>query len=140
MLGQYDNIVQNFDYHIADERVNATATTTGDEVQLAGGPILVMVYLDTVTTADATHYFTFSVTQSTATGGTFAAADSSQYLVADSWDLIINATTEVGLKVFQFIPVAGYDFIKVVATETGTGDITYSAFVIQGGIHQPETT
>jgi len=136
MFGPHDNLVDNLAGTEGDAYVNATATQTGDEVALTGGAVLILVHVHTATTADATHFFTFSVTQATASGGTFSAADSSQYKT-NLWDMIINATTETGVKIFQFIPVAGYDYIKVIATETGTSDITYSVIVLQGDIHAP---
>lgn len=138
MFGPHDNLVHNLKGLVGDARQQATATTTGDEVALTGGAVLIAVYVDTIGTADATHYFTFSVTQATASGGSFVAADAAQYKT-NLWDRIINATTETGLFMFQFIPKATYDYIKVIGTETGTADVTFSVFVIQGDIHAPVT-
>lgn len=132
----YTDIVHDLKGTEADAYVNATATQTGDEVALKGGAVLVVVHVHAAGTADATHNFTFSVNQATASGGSFSAADSTQY-VTNLWDMKINATTETGVWIFQFIPVATYDYIKVIATEAGTADITYSASVIQSDVHLP---
>lgn len=132
----YNDIVHDLKGTEADAYVQATATQTGDEVALKGGAVLVVVHVHAAATADADNYFTFTVNQATATGGSFSAAASTQY-VTHLWDRVINATTETGVWIFQFIPVATYDYIKVIATETSTADITYSVSVIQSDVHLP---
>ena len=136
MFGPHDNLVHNLKGTEGDAYVNATATATGDAVALTGGAVLIFVHVHAAGTADADNYFTFTVTQCTTSGGTYTAADAGQY-VTNLWDRVINATTETGVWCFQFIPKATYDYIKVVATETSTADITYSVNVVQGDIHAP---
>lgn len=135
-FGQYDNLVHNLKGSVADAYAQVTATATGDEIQLTGGAVLFIVHVHAVGAADASNYLLFTVNQATASGGTFAAADSSQY-VTNLWDRYINATTETGVKIFQFIPAATYDYVKLIATETGTADVTYSAVCLQGDLHAP---
>lgn len=140
-FGAHDDLVHNFDLERAIDPASYTATKTGEEIALSGGPVLVLVTVGAVAAADAENYVTFTVEQATATGGDFSAADSSQYKVADSWDRLINATTEGNaVYAFQFIPAATYDYIKVVGTETGTTEAIYDVTVIQGGRTYPQTT
>lgn len=140
-FGVYDDIGSNLIPSISIAHAQKTSTATGSEVQLTGGPVWIMIDITAIGAADATHFFTFTITQAIATGGSFSAATAAtQYKVKGSWDRIINATTETGIETFQFIPKATYDFIKVVATESagGSADVTMVAYVIQGGITQPE--
>lgn len=137
MKGQYDNLAQNFEDNESIAHATISADTTGSAVTLVGGPVLIKVYVSAAGTASAGNQFEFTVLQSN-DGSTYAAATAaSQYIVRDSWDRAIAATTETGWFVFQFIPVAGYYSIKVFAEETGTASITCSAHVEQGSIHQP---
>lgn len=136
--GQYDNLVNNQSITASIAHAQITATTTGSAVTIVGGPILIGVYVSAISAADASNYQTFTITQSN-DGSTYSAATAASQYVG-SWDRLINATTETGWNYFQFIPSAGYYSIKVVATETATTDITFSAHVQQGEIHQPITS
>jgi len=118
-----------------------TATTTGSEVDCTGAKeVTIAVYVSANTTSDSTNYVTFTVTNSDATGGTFDAVSSDQYDPVNSWDRVLNATTETGWFVFNFHLTPGHPFIKVVGTETGTTDITYSAHVIERAKDQPQVS
>lgn len=139
-FGQNDNIVNNLDYAISIVHAQYTATTTGSEVTLIGGPILIMVYASALAAASTNHQMDFTILQSDDGFSSSEAADSSQYLAGDDWDLALDDTGEVGIHVFQYIPKPGFYSIKVLGTETGTFDGTLSAFVIQGAIHQPATS
>ncbi len=138
-FGQNDNIVNNLDYAISIAHAQYTTTQTGAETTLLGGPVLVMLYVSAIAAADSTNFITFKVLQSDDGFSSSEDADSSQYLAGDSWDLVLNATGETGIHVFQYIPKPSYYSIKVVGTVTLTVDVTYSVFVIQGAIHQPAT-
>jgi hypothetical protein len=138
----YKDQAGQFDYSQSIDPADYTATKTGDEVDLTNaieGSVMIVVNIGAVTTADATHYFTFTVTEASATGGSFSAADSTQYSTKDSWDRIVNATSEANaVKVFNFIP--SEPFIKVVATETGTAQALFGATVLFKKRHQPAST
>ena len=138
----YKNYAQNFDYAVADAYVNATSTQTGDEVDASAnnGVITFIIHVHAIGTADGSNYFTFTVNQATSSGGTYAAANSNQYLTVDSWDRILNATTETGIKVLQFFPARNNPYLKLIATETGTADITYSAICLFDSKHQPASS
>lgn len=134
---------RNFDYLQSIAPAAITATTTGSEVSLVGvkDNVLILVDVGAISAADSSNYVTFTVTQATASGGSFSAAASGQYDTVDSWDRILNATTE-GSAVYamNFKPAKGYDYIKVVATETGTFNGIFGAHVLVDGRHQPEST
>jgi hypothetical protein len=137
-MGRKD-IARQFDYFTSCAYADRTATITGSEVNITGAKeVLVLVYVVSNTTSDASNLFTFTVTEASATGGSFSAAASTAYDPVDSWDRLINATTETGLYAFNFKPTQPY--IKVVATETGTAQVAFSAHVLITGIHQPEST
>ena len=116
-----------------------TATTTGEEVDLSGVlDCMILVDVGVISAADANNYMTFTVTQATATGGSFSAADSAQYGAIDSWDLVLNATTEGSQTyAFNFFPKADYPIIKVVATETSTFDGIFGATALFTKTTQP---
>lgn len=141
-MGQ--DIARDFDYGLSIVPVDHTATVTGEEISLVGvlDPLVaVAVDVGAVAIADASNYFTFTVTQATATGGTFVAADSVQYDPVDDWDRIINATTEGSTYyVFNFRLKPNYDFIKVVATETATAQATFGAVVWKKKRHNPASS
>lgn len=133
----YKDIVKDYDYKVSIASASITATTTGSEIDLQGAiDVKVLIPVGIVTTADATHYFTFTVTQCATSGGSFTAAATTQYHVADSWDRVINATTEgSALYAFQFKPTKRY--MKVVATETSTGQAIFGAYVEFTKRHEP---
>jgi len=136
----YKDLVHNFDYIVGITPIDRTATVTGSEIDLLGAiDVLIIVSIGAVAIADATKLFTFTVTQCATSGGTFAAAATTQYMVADSWDRIINATTEAdAVKAFQFKPTLRY--IKVVATETGAAQATFGAVVVYNKRSQPASS
>ena len=115
-----------------------TASVTGSEVDCSLCPVVatIRVNVGTVTLADSSNLFKFTVTQCATSGGSFTDADSSQYDPVSptgsttAWDRIINATTE-GSKAytFNFRMAADYPYIKVVATETGTAQAAFGACV-----------
>jgi hypothetical protein len=123
-----------------------TATTTGSEIDITfANKVVVAINVTAIGAADASNLLTFSCTQATATGGTFSAAASAQLVnkrlaAGTAWDLLINATTETGWHYFDFIPAAGYDFFKVVATETGTADVTCEVLCMVEKMNLPATT
>ena len=138
----FKDLARNFDYSQSIDPASYTATKTGDEVDLTSvDSALVVVNIGAVATADASNLFTFTLTQATASGGTFAAADSGQYDVVDSWDRLINATAEANdVKAFNFRPAKAKPYVKVVATETGTASAIFGATVIFTKTRQPAST
>ena len=115
-----------------------TATIEGGEVDCTLCPVncLVRVTVGAAAIADASKLFTFTIEQATATGGTFSAADAAQYDFvppagsSTDWDGIINATTEADeVYSFNFRMKRTYDFLKVVATETGAAQIIFGATI-----------
>jgi len=135
----FKDLCHNFDYGLSIAGASITATTTGDAIDLNGiTDVMVLVSVGAVATADASNYQTFTVTECATAAGTYVAAGTSQYSTSDSWDRIINATTEENdIYAFNFFPTERY--IRVVATETGTTEAIFSANVIKYGRHQPES-
>lgn len=112
-----------------------TATATGDEVDMLGfESATILVYPSAIATADASNLVTFTLTEATTTGGTFTAVDSGDYISSGGWDRLLNATGEAAdVYIFGYKrSVVSKRFIKVVGTETGTTDATYSAVVVLG--------
>jgi len=135
----FKDLCHNFDYGLSIIGADHTATATGEEIDLLGiTDVMVLISVGNVAIADASNLFTFTVTECATSGGTFVAAGTTQYSTSDSWDRIINATTEEeDIYAFNFFPTKRY--IKVVATETGTAQAIFSANVIKYGRHQPES-
>ena len=125
-----------------------TATVTGEEVDARKCPrrAVVRVSVGIATIADASKFFTFKVTQCATSGGTFTDADAGQYdFVAPTgsttaWDGILNATTEGSADYsFNFDMKRTYDYLKVVATETGAAQILFGADIEFIPSEQPAT-
>jgi hypothetical protein len=119
-----------------------TATKTGDEIDLSDavdGSVWVVVNVGAVTTADATNLFTFTVTSASATGGSFSPEDSTAYTTVNSWDRLINATTEENTS-YAFNLAHTNPFVKVVATETGAAEAIFGATVYYEKRHGPANT
>ena len=125
-----------------------TATVTGSEVDCRKCPkrCVIQVTVGTATLADASNFFTFTVTQCATSGGTFTDADAGQYdFVAPTgsttaWDGILNATTEgSAVYSFNFNMKRTYDYLKVVATETATAQVIFGANIIFESAVQPAT-
>ena len=58
------------------------------------------------------------------------AVDSSQYDAANGWDKVINATTEGNATYrINFIVKPEYDWLKIVATKSGTFNGTFGAWI-----------
>ncbi len=109
-----------------------TATKAGTAVSIAGmsgTAIKIVLVTGTITTADASNLMTLSVTQGT-TNAAATAVDSAQLDPCDSFDYLINATTEGdAFKVINFIVKPTMDWIKVTATETGTFEGIFGVYV-----------
>ena len=132
------NPAQNNEFACSIASASITATTTGNYVDILGADrVLIQIPVGVVSTADASNYITFTVTDGTTTTAGDAVA-TTQYIAADSWDMTINATTEgSAMYAFEFIPTPGKRYIKVVGTETGTTSAIYGAYVTFSKIHQP---
>jgi len=136
----FKDLCHNFDYGLSIvPAATLTATTTGEAIDLNGiTDVMVVVPVGVIATADASNLFTFTVTECATADGTYAAAETTQYSTSDSWDRILNATTEGSdIYAFNFFPTLRY--IRVVATETGTASAFFSASVLKYGRHQPES-
>lgn len=118
-----------------------TATTSSELVADVSNAesITVFVPIGTVTTADGSNLFTFTVLGGAVSDGSDATAvDSSAYLDPKTqggavWDRIINATTE-GDVVNQFgvknLRNDRYMFVR--ATKTGTASAVFGAHIVLG--------
>lgn len=137
----YKDYAVNFDRGDSIVPADYTATETGDVITLLGiTDVWCVVQAGVVAIADASNLFTFTVTQCETVAGTYVAADASQYGVADSWDRIINLTTEGSRSyAFNFYPKPGFMFIRLVATETGTAQAIFGGTFLKYGRHQPES-
>lgn len=108
-----------------------TATVTGAAVNIYGcGPSVgIVIRTGTISAADGSNFMTFTVLQGT-TDAAADAVDSSQYDAANGWDKVINATTEGNATYrINFIVKPEYDWLKIVATETGTFNGTFGAWI-----------
>ena len=135
----FKDLCHNFDYGLSIIGADITATTTGEAIDLTGiTDVMVLISVGNVAIADASNLFTFTVTECATAAGTYVAADASQYDTSDSWDRIINATTEEEtIYAFNFFPTSRY--MRVVATETGTFNGIIGAVVLKYGRHEPES-
>ena len=118
------------------DQAQITSTTTSAAVDALGYNSLTFgIHVPTVSTVTAgTHYFTFTVTGCATSGGSYTALDSTDYIVISSWDRLIDASGEAGAW-YQLgvVPsTTGYRYFKLIATETGTADITIGAVAILG--------
>ena len=133
------DIARNLDSGQSINPASYTATVTGGEVSMVGKgqEVMIVIPKGAVATADGSNYFTFTVTQATASGGSFVAADSNQYDWVEG-DGVINATTEEnGVMTANFRLKRGYDYLKIVATETGTAEAIFGALFLKPGRHNP---
>lgn len=137
------DIARNLDSGLSISPASITATTIGSEVGVVGkGPhtVLLVVAIGAVASADASNYQTFTVNQCTESGGTFVAADADQYDWVEG-DGIINATTEAdSVMTLNFRLKPGYDYLKAIATETGTTEAIFGAVFLKPGRHNPVAT
>jgi len=118
-----------------------TATSTGEIVSIAGiyGTGLVIAHMGAVAAADATNYFTFSLTESATTGGSYTA--NTTLAGVGGADLLINSTAEANtVKLMTFTPSRTKDWVKVVATETGTASAIISSEVMFEVSKKPANT
>ena len=91
-----------------------------------------------MTTADATNFFTLSFTECATSGGTYTAVPAAPVTTMDSWDKLINATTEAAeMHLVQVRLTPGMRYIKAVFTETGTAQAELWATFFFKKIHQP---
>lgn len=128
------DLASNIELKEVLDETNITTTTTSDSVDAFGyNSLTFAIHVPTVTTVTAgTNYFTFTVTGS-ANNSDFTALDSDDYIVG-SWDRMIDASGEAGAW-YQIgvVPSTNtYRYFKLVATETGTADITIAAVAILG--------
>ncbi len=123
-----------------------TGTATGAFVDTQGyNGALILVDVGTVTTADISNLFTFTVTGSDSADGSGATAiDSALYVNPTQneittavnsisvWDRLINATTETTRCSSFGVPMnqLPYRYINVVATMTGTASSVFGASII----------
>jgi hypothetical protein len=134
------DIARRFNWKQSIAPSSNASTVTGSEVDVtdAATMVTIVVNVGSVSAGDGSNYNTFTVTQATATGGSFGAPDADQYDLVNSWDGKINATGEANtIYLCNFRLKAGYPFIKVVMTKTGTQTIVYSATVFWEGNVKP---
>ena len=132
----YHDLKRNISINVADY----TSTQTGTSVDVMGyNEALIIIPIGAVAIADASNFFTFSLTES-ADNSSFTAVASTDIVVeSDDWDMIINATAEANaIKAFSWKrSVAGSRYIKVVATETLTAQAIFGAYVFLSGGNKP---
>ena len=139
----YRDQIHNMDVAESIPLTQYTATETGTALD-TWGMLDVMVYIPIgrVAAADATHYFTFSFEESDTFGGVYTSVASANIINIDSWDMIINATTEKE----SFHPVQirrTKRWLKVIATESagGAADADFGAYIVQPtDRHQPQSS
>lgn len=120
------DLITKFEVGESLNLADITATTTGSAVDMLNHlDILCICAVGPVTTADASNYFTYSWTECATSAGTYTAVPAAQITTIDSWDKIVNATTEAGnIHVVQIEMTPGMRYLKCVATETGTAQAT----------------
>lgn len=113
-----------------------TATANGTNIIDMQGydSCVFVVQLATVTTADASNYFTFTLQAGDASdlsdGATVTAATG---LLGSN--LVVNDTTGLNNKVGLMGYAGGKRYVRMVATETGTASAAFSAIAVQGLPH-----
>lgn len=113
-----------------------TATANGTNIIDMQGydSCVFVVQLATVTTADASNYFTFTLQAGDASdlsdGATVTAATG---LLGSN--LVVNDTTGLSNKVGLMGYAGGKRYVRMVATETGTASAAFSAVAVQGMPH-----
>jgi len=139
----YRDQIHNLDIAESINLQQHTATIVGTAID-SWGMLDVLVYIPVgrVTAADATHYFTFSFTESDTTGGSYTAIASANIITIDSWDYIINDTAEAGA--FHVVQLRRTKrWLKVTSTESagGAADADFGAYVVQPtDRHQPQSS
>lgn len=117
-----------------------TATTSGETVVDCAGAesVAVVVHVGVVATASAGNSFAFTVLGNNDGGA--SGTEVTGYLdpkdgSGNTWDMAIDATTE-GPKTYQFgvKNSAGYRYLFVRATETGTASAFFSADIVLGNV------
>lgn len=136
------DIVNAFSFQTAKAYANLTASANSAEVvdtQFGGNVVAFVIYIHAAATADGSNYFTVKVEESddaTFATGVTVVTDSADRIIGTQ--PVINATTlAASLKKFG-VAVGIKRYMRLVFTETGTADITVSAFGIVGAQrHQP---
>jgi hypothetical protein len=139
----YRDPLSNLDILESINLANYTATVAGSGKDTWGMlDVLVYIPVGVVAAADATHFFTFSFSESDTEGGSYTAIASANIRTIDSWDYIINATTEAGnLHVVQLNRTKRW--VKVTATESagGAANANFGAYIVQPtDRHQPQSS
>lgn len=107
-----------------------TANRTGDVVDVQGyDSATIVVQVGTVTTADATNYFTFDLYHGDLASGTDGTSvDAAERINAA---FAVNDTSDAG-KTVAFGYLGNKRYIHVVCTETATGSIISGAMAVLG--------
>ena len=120
----------------AYDYAQVTATGNGNIIDMAGYESLTYVlYIDTVTTADSSNYFTFTVYgDSDSAMGTQVVLASTD-IIGTAWVINENSATytddtthEIGVK----CSVAANRYYRLTCTETLTADATFAVIAIKG--------
>lgn len=120
-----------------NQAATLTQTTVGNVIDMQGyGEAVIVLHVGTSTTADASNYFTVSLTHSDASDmtGEEAVTEAKGLLGAN---LVVNATADAN-KVAKIGYAGTKRYIRLAATETGTASVQLAATaLLLRGAQQP---
>ena len=112
-----------------------TASANGEIIDTRGFDSLTFVIqLATVTTADATNFFTFTLQHGDDSGLSDAATVTAATGLLGS-NLVVNDSTTQSDMIGMMGYAGGKRYVRLVATETGTASAAFSAVAVQGFPH-----
>ena len=135
MIDQYNNL----GVETAIDPETYTATVSGDIIDLAlFESVTFTVITGAVTTADGSHYFTFTLNAGDDSALSDGATVTASTGLLGSNLVINNASTQDDVCVGKMGYVGSKRYIQLVATETGTATALFGAVVIRGNArHMP---
>jgi len=98
------------------------------------GPVMFAVYLEAVTTANASNFFTVRVEESDVANFSSGVTEvtANVYRIIGN-QLVVNATTLAGAVCKFGVTIGTRRYMRLVFDETGLADITVSAIAVLGG-------
>jgi hypothetical protein len=108
-----------------------TATANGEIIDTRGfGAVTFLIQLATVTTADGSNYFTFTLSAGDDSGLSDGATVTAATGLLGS-NLVINDSTTQSDMIGMMGYAGGKRYVRLVVTETGTASAAFSAVAVQ---------
>lgn len=124
------DLVNGFSFSNALPFASSTASRDGSVIDVRGyGAASVVVTLGAVTTASATHYFSYDLYHGDLASGTDGTTVPASERIGAAYN--VQATTDAG-NTIAFGYLGNKRYIKVVETETGTAQILAGATAVLG--------